>query len=829
MKNKKLTRMSVFAILLIGTVGFCIQSNRQTNSQTIDEEEARKAYQLLSDSLSNKSIMYTDLFEEDRVAGQGESSAYAIGSVDMEDYEGLSVALKKNDTACYEVEVTSPGVYYFKVDYKPSNGAFSDYILSMEVNGEQQFSEMNHMVLPLYWKDSTKFFPEDQFGNQTSPELDKISGWRNLFLYDSNYVSARPLGIQLEKGLNTITLQNLSPDSLCLGKLEATADIDVISYEEYKGKHKGSLAEEIYMINSNDYLYKNSLQACYYAINNTALTPHASNKKLINVVSLNTPGTEITYKIITPKDGLYQMAFHYQNNEKEMSVFESIRIDGQVPFEELLNYPFPATSDKWENEVLSDEEGNPYLIYLTKGQHLITLRSEIEPIAKVIRYTGLISEHITQLAADSIKRTNDSKTSEGSINMSEYIPETTDYLKAYETLIRYIQYILGRYADRGNKAKLVTDLNEALNAINKLQNHPGKIAFYKVYLTGKNNSLQKMMENLAKILKEQNFSLDMMYLYGKTNLPKANPSMISTIKNSVLSKLNTAASDQNTGVTDQPVSGTALKEDENTVMAKGYYYEEDKLTYKLVWNDEFEYEGAPDTDKWSYDVGGSGWGNNELQYYTPGDNAWVEDGKLILEARKAEKEEKEYTSARLITKGKGDWLYGRIDVRAKLPKGLGTWPAIWLLSSGQEYGNWPASGEIDIMEHVGYNQDTIHASIHTQAYYHSINTQKTATKYVKGVSEDFHLYSLIWLPDIIKILIDGEVYFTFKPTDYEENPSYREWPFNKKMYLILNLAVGGNWGGAKGIDSSVYPQRMEIDYVRVYQSEEIINLKADMD
>lgn len=829
MKNKKLTRMSVFAILLIGTVGFCIQSNRQTNSQTIDEEEARKAYQLLSDSLSNKSIMYTDLFEEDRVAGQGESSAYAIGSVDMEDDEGLSVALKKNDTACYEVEVTSPGVYYFKVDYKPSNGAFSDYILSMEVNGEQQFSEMNHMVLPLYWKDSTKFFPEDQFGNQTSPELDKISGWRNLSLYDSNYVSARPLGIQLEKGLNTITLQNLSPDSLCLGKLEAAADIDVISYEEYKGKHKGSLAEEIYMINSNDYLYKNSLQACYYAINNTALTPHASNKKLINVVSLNTPGTEITYKIITPKDGLYQMAFHYQNNEKEMSVFESIRIDGQVPFEELLNYPFPATSDKWENEVLSDEEGNPYLIYLTKGQHLITLRSEIEPIAKVIRYTGLISEHITQLAADSIKRTNDSKTSEGSINMSEYIPETTDYLKAYETLIRYIQYILGRYADRGNKAKLVTDLNKALNAINKLQNHPGEIAFYKVYLTGKNNSLQKMMENLAKILKEQNFSLDMMYLYGKTNLPKANPSMISTIKNSVLSKLNTAASDQNTGVTDQPVSGTALKEDENTVMAKGYFYEEDKLTYKLVWNDEFEYEGAPDTDKWSYDVGGSGWGNNELQYYTPGDNAWVEDGKLILEARKAEKEEKEYTSARLITKGKGDWLYGRIDVRAKLPKGLGTWPAIWLLSSGQEYGNWPASGEIDIMEHVGYNQDTIHASIHTQAYYHSINTQKTATKYVKGVSEDFHLYSLIWLPDIIKILIDGEVYFTFKPTDYEENPSYREWPFNKKMYLILNLAVGGNWGGAKGIDSSVYPQRMEIDYVRVYQSEEIINLKADMD
>ena len=829
MKNKKLTRMSVFAILLIGTVGFCIQSNRQTNSKTIDEEEAGKAYQLLSDSLSNKSIMYTDLLDEDRVTGQGESSAYPIGSVDMEDYEGLSVSLKTKETACYEVEVNYPGIYYVYVDYKPSNGAFSDYVLAMKVNGEQQFSEMNSIVLPLYWKDSTKLYPEDQYGNQTSPELNIIRDWRNLPLYDSNYVSARPLEIQLKKGMNIITLQNLSLDSLCLGQLEAAAEIDVISYEEYKGKHKGNLSEEIYMVNSNDYLYKNSLQACYYAVNNTALTPHVSNKKLINVLSWNKPGTEITYKIITPKDGLYQMAFHYQNNDKEMSVFESIRIDGKIPFEELINYSFPSTSDKWGNEVLSDEDGNPYLIYLSKGQHTITLRSEIEPIAKVIRYTNLISEHITQFEADIIKITDETKTSNRSINMSEYIPETTDYLKAYETLIRYIQYKLVNYTDKGNKAKIVSELNKALNSINKLQNHPGEIAFYKVYLTSKNNSLQKITENLTDMLEEQNFSLDMIYLYGKNNLPKANPTIISSIKNQILTQMNNVTSDKHAKEGEQPVSGTVSKEDENTMMAKGYYYEEEKLTYKLVWNDEFEYDGVPDSDKWGYDVGGNGWGNNELQYYTPGDNAWVEDGKLILEARKEDKEGKEYTSARLITKGKGDWLYGRIDVKAKLPKGLGTWPAIWMLSSGQEYGNWPASGEIDIMEHVGYNQDTIHASIHTQAYYHSFNTQKTATKYVKGVSEDFHLYSLIWLPDLIKILIDGEVYFTFKPTDYEENPSYKEWPFNKRMYLLLNLAVGGNWGGAKGVDASVYPQRMEVDYVRVYQSEEIINLKANTD
>lgn len=276
---------------------------------------------------------------------------------------------------------------------------------------------------------------------------------------------------------------------------------------------------------------------------------------------------------------------------------------------------------------------------------------------------------------------------------------------------------------------------------------------------------------------------------------------------------------------DAYVNPEAVKEEENyDVKAKGYNYDEDRLDYKLVWSDEFDKDGVPDETKWGYDIGGSGWGNNELEYYTQEDNAWVKDGKLIIEARKEEKEGMDYTSARLITKNKADWLYGKIEVCAKLPEGRGTWPAIWMLPTDWEYGSWPASGEIDIMEHVGYNQDTIHASVHTQSYNHTINTQKTATKYLKGVSEDFHVYTLIWLPDKIEIQVDGETYFTFKPVDYKENPSYKEWPFDKKMHLLLNLAVGGNWGGVNGVDTSIFPQRMEVDYVRVYQSDEISSL-----
>jgi beta-glucanase (GH16 family) len=232
---------------------------------------------------------------------------------------------------------------------------------------------------------------------------------------------------------------------------------------------------------------------------------------------------------------------------------------------------------------------------------------------------------------------------------------------------------------------------------------------------------------------------------------------------------------------------------------------------KLVWSDEFSYKGLPDSSKWSYDVGGDGWGNQELEYYTP-DNARVENGKLIIEARREKWENLDYTSARLITKGKGDWKYGKIEVRAKLPKGTGTWPAIWMLASVPDI-KWPDDGEIDIMEHVGYDQGTIHGTVHCKKYYHSIGTQKGDTAVIADCSDNFHVYGLEWNKDTIKMSVDERVYFIFA----NEHKGYDAWPFDNKMHLLLNIAVGGGWGGAKGVDQGIWPQRMEVDYVRVYQ------------
>lgn len=235
-----------------------------------------------------------------------------------------------------------------------------------------------------------------------------------------------------------------------------------------------------------------------------------------------------------------------------------------------------------------------------------------------------------------------------------------------------------------------------------------------------------------------------------------------------------------------------------------------------LWQDEFSYTGLPDSTKWGYDIGGSGWGNHELEYYTKNlKNAHVENGILSIEALRENVGSQSYSSARMVTKGKGEWLYGRYEIRAKLPQGRGTWPAIWMLASKQTYGTqyWPDNGEIDIMEHVGYDPTVIHGSMHTKTFNFTINTQKTSTRRINTALTAFHVYALEWDPDKIKFIIDDEVYLEVAR---ESNWNWDRWPFDQKFHLLLNLAVGGDWGGAKGVDDSIFPQKMEVDYVRVY-------------
>ena len=241
--------------------------------------------------------------------------------------------------------------------------------------------------------------------------------------------------------------------------------------------------------------------------------------------------------------------------------------------------------------------------------------------------------------------------------------------------------------------------------------------------------------------------------------------------------------------------------------------------YKLVWSDEFSKDGLPDPAKWDYDVGlnKQGWANEELQYYSKArpENSRVEHGKLMITARHEKRSDapdwggQAYSSARLYTHGKFEFTYGFVEVRAKLPCGLGTWPAIWMLGTG---GDWPEEGEIDVMEHVGRSKGEVLGSLHTGAYNWPNKTQITAKRIVPDVCDTFHNYQLTWDAGHMMIGIDNQNYMRFaKP----KNATHAQWPFDDPQYLILNLAIGGMLGGP--VDDKIFPATMEVDYVRVYQ------------
>lgn len=241
--------------------------------------------------------------------------------------------------------------------------------------------------------------------------------------------------------------------------------------------------------------------------------------------------------------------------------------------------------------------------------------------------------------------------------------------------------------------------------------------------------------------------------------------------------------------------------------------------WKLVWADEFDRDGLPDSSKWDYDTerNKAGWFNNELQYYSRArlENAAVSKGVLTITALKerltsaADYGGQAYTSARLLSRGKASWTYGFFEIRAKLPCGLGTWPAIWMLGTK---GAWPDDGEIDIMEHVGKNKGQILGSAYSNYYNWANGTGNTKSTTVADACDAFHNYQLYWDADQLAIAVDGKYYFQFVNA---KTGDYKKWPFDQPQYLLLNLAIGGDLGGT--VDDTIFPSKFEIDYVRVYQ------------
>lgn len=246
---------------------------------------------------------------------------------------------------------------------------------------------------------------------------------------------------------------------------------------------------------------------------------------------------------------------------------------------------------------------------------------------------------------------------------------------------------------------------------------------------------------------------------------------------------------------------------------------DDLAGWELVWSDEFDGHTL-DLSKWEFEVNARGGGNNELQYYIT-NNVRLHDGLLVLEARQERYTgpggTRDYTSSRIRTRNKGDWRYGRIETRARLPKGKGIWPAIWMLPTDNRYGGWPHSGEIDIMELVGHEPNRVHGTLHYGDPVKGHGYKGTNYSLATGTfADDFHVFRLDWEPAAIRWYVDGRLYQT--QTNWHTRTNSFPAPFDQRFHLILNLAVGGNWPGNPDA-TTTFPQAMGVDYVRVYRKQ----------
>lgn len=542
MKKKRIKSILLrctLAAAVIAAVLISSKTNKKEYVADLDDKKVEAAFHLLNDFLGNKTADYAE-FMSSVAAENGQ------GNYQADPDNESAVTLDYNQYTEYTVTADRAGLYNMKLTYRPMETTLLDYNADITINGVKAYDEMGNIALPLFWHDRTKEFPTDRYGDETAPYQERKEEWTTLYLYNGAYSTADPLLFWLESGENVIRVKNISGSGLGLGRLEVLEpQEELIAYADYGKLHKGEVIDGLNIIHAFDYTEKNTSQAIYESINDPAVKPHDNRYKKINSMNWSKPGTEVEYEFEAPQDGFYHIALHYNNPKEEFDVFNTIRIDGEVPFSEMQNYAFDSTGSKWANKVLADEEGTPYSFYMTEGNHTISLRSEMEPIERAMRYARVLTDHVTQFDMAITKITGTEVDRNRTWKMTNYIPEIPEYLEAYRTIIHEIKYLLQDYTPNGVKSAMMSELNKAVAFIDQMAKYPDEIALYQANLAkSKDNSILKSVSEFNEMLSAPVFNLNAIYVYGNDKLPKADANIAESFVSGTKNLINSYTSDK---------------------------------------------------------------------------------------------------------------------------------------------------------------------------------------------------------------------------------------------------------------------------------------------
>jgi ABC-type glycerol-3-phosphate transport system substrate-binding protein len=456
-------------------------------------------------------------------------------------YEGVkAVDVRNGQNAVYSVTVATKGLYYFVVDYYVLPQVLNNLTLAVKVNDSYPYDDAKTIDVPLFWRDDSKTFVLDTYGDESLPTQQRVVGWRELALHNNTYTTTLPLLFELEAGVNTIEIQNVMNGAMLLGDLVVVAPKTPLNYAAYAAAvSTTNRPVQTIAVNATEYIEKNSSYVRLYAYQSPSVTPFdVVNKKLnvINGAAWTRSGHEVTYTFEVSEAGLYEIAVHYSNDKDEYSVFRAISIDGEIPFTELEAYEFTSTgASRFKNGTLGDEDHGNYLFDLAAGTHTISFRAVVTPLNQALRDIQLMVDHINSFALNIMKITGADIDTSRQWQFTNYIPETVDYLESYDKIIKYQVVQLSQYSLESDESATLSYLKTAVNLLKKILEEPDKVPLYLSSLYSGTGSITQMLGDSINALQSQQLYLDQFYVHNEGDLGRDNASFFAKLASNLRS------------------------------------------------------------------------------------------------------------------------------------------------------------------------------------------------------------------------------------------------------------------------------------------------------
>ncbi len=519
--------VGIFSITRLVDSGYTYKLN-----ETITKADETAAFHLLNELLNKHDIdkyTYVDYLNEHQ---HEVTYNHPDVDVDLFVYDDVDLDLNKpvkmleeGDIARYELTLTEGDYYTIDMNYLLGESSLNDVIVSLKINGETFYSEMNSIILPTLWKDESKEYSTDRYGDEVLSNQVIISGWQNQPLYGSTYQSIDPLMFYFESGENVIEVENMGSTPVTVANIHLQSPKKYDTYVTYLSQHVGPKIQSLITVDAIDYVQKNSSYVQSFSLNNPSVQPFDAVYKKLNVIDGATwkqSGQSLTYDVTVETAGFYQLAIKYINDKADFKVFRSIAIDGEIPFEEFRAYAVPTTrATTIKMHTLSNGD-IPYEVYLSKGTHTITIKAESEPVQNSLRQIQLLIDHINAFSLEIRKITGKSIDKDRTWQFTQYIPETPAYLEAYQLLIKTIITDLSSYAPNQYESSTISNLQKALFRLNNIYKDYERLPFYLDDLIGGSGSVTQYLGNSLTEIAEQPMYLDELYLYSDTKLPKEN-------------------------------------------------------------------------------------------------------------------------------------------------------------------------------------------------------------------------------------------------------------------------------------------------------------------